>query len=138
MANNKSKNYKVLIIEDDEPTLESAVIKFKKEGFDVDSAVNGKIGIEKTRDNGPFSAILLDLRMPEGDGFEFLNELRNYPKFKNTPVFVFTNLDQKEFKERALKLGVKGYILKSDYSIKEIAKEIKKYLLKGKCLMDIS
>lgn len=136
MTNNKSKNYKVLIIEDDEPTLESAIIKFKKEGFEVDSAINGRTGIEKARVSGPFSIILLDLLLPEGDGFDFLEELGKEPKFKNIPVFVFTNLDQPEFREKALKLGAKGYMLKSNHDIGEIVMEVKKCLLEDKCLVD--
>jgi CheY-like chemotaxis protein len=133
---NNFKKYKILVIEDDEPTRESIMIKIKKEGFDVDFAPDGEIGLEKIKNDSAISIILLDLRMPKMSGFEFLEKLKNDPKYSNLPVVIFTNSYEKEFMSHAKDLGVKGYLLKSNHNIQDIVNEVKKCLFDGSCAID--
>lgn len=131
---NGLKKYKILIIEDDDLIRESLVFKMEKEGFEIDSASDGEVGIDKVKNNGPFSLILLDLRLPKNNGFEFLGELRKIKELSNLPVIVLTNSYTEEFADKALELGAKSYILKSKHDIHEIVEEVKKCLIEKKCV----
>ena len=134
--NTKPALARVLLIEDDESTRESASIKLKKEGFLVESAEDGVIGLEKLKKDNQFSAILLDIRMPKGDGFTFLEEKNKNSSLRAIPVLVFTNLGQSEYVERALALGAKGYIIKAHHSLQEIIAEMKTCIAGGVCTID--
>jgi len=127
---------KILVVEDDEPTSLAITFKLKKEGFVVIQAGDGEKGLEALTESGPFSGVLLDLRMPKGDGFKFLEEKAKNPKISGVPVIVFTNLSQPEFVNRALKLGVKGYLVKAHHSAQEIVEELHQCLHEGKCTID--
>lgn len=116
---------KVLIVEDDQ--FISKIMKFSLEesGYKVDHAENGvqaleKIGLDE------YSVILLDLMMPEKDGFEVLEELKS--KGIAVPTVVFSNLSQPDDKKRAIDLGAKEYFVKSDMAIDELTETVKKYL----------
>ena len=132
---NNSK-IRILLVEDDAPTRESAGIKLAKEGFTVETAENGFVAFEKIQRDSNFRAILLDLRMPKSDGFEFLEKKKAHPELQNIPVIVFTNLNQPENIERAVSLGAKGYLVKAHHSIQEIANELKNCLVHGTCIID--
>lgn len=134
--NNNFKKYKVLVIEDDEPTRESIMIKFKKEGINVDFAPDGKVGLDKIKNDESISLVLLDLRMPKVSGIEFLEKLRKDKKFDNLPIVIFTNSYERSFISHVINLGVKGYLLKSNHNIQSITNEIKRCLYEGSCVFD--
>ena len=69
--------------------------------------------------------ILLDLVMPVVDGFTVLQSVKSDPKFKNIPVIVTSNLGQDEDVKKAMKLGAKDYIIKSDTALSGIIEKIK-------------
>jgi len=127
---------KVLVVEDDEPILQAITFKLIKEGFEVEGAADGVIGLEKLENEGPFAVVLLDLRMPKGDGFQFLEAKKKNEKVKDVPVIVFTNLSQREFVDRAIELGVKGYLVKAYHGVQEIVDEMKKCLEGGSTKID--
>jgi len=79
----------VLVIEDDEPTSELMARLLLREGYEVTCASNGKVALACVEEETP-ELILLDLMMPEMDGFQFIAELRKYDKWKNIPVVVVT------------------------------------------------
>ncbi len=82
----------VLVVEDDGATRDMIERVLRKERVTVVTAENGRIGIDRMRDHHP-SLVLLDLLMPEMDGFEFLRRLREVPKWQQTPVIVMTAKD---------------------------------------------
>jgi DNA-binding response OmpR family regulator len=127
---------KILVIEDDEPILQAITFKLIKEGFEVEGAEDGVIGLEKIKNGGPFSLVLLDLRMPKGDGFKFLEAKKEDENIKDVPVIVFTNLSQREYIDRALGLGVKGYLVKAYHGVQEIVDEVKKCIEVGSAKID--
>ncbi len=131
-----AKKKRILLVEDDLPTTEAALLKLKMSGFMTDSAEDGVIGLAKLRHDGPFDGILLDLRMPKGDGFKFLEEKKNDPKVKNVPVIIFSNLNQPEFIRRALDMGAVGYLVKANHSLDEIIMELKACLETKQCRID--
>jgi DNA-binding response OmpR family regulator len=113
---------RILIIEDERPLSHALELKFTHEGFACTVANNGAEGL-KEANTGKYAMILLDLIMPEMDGFTFLQNLK-----KKTPVIVLSNLGQDEDRARAKELGAKEYMVKSNTPITEIVKMVKTFL----------
>jgi len=81
---------KKILVVDDEPDFASIVqTNLQKEGFVVDIAYNGVEGLEKARENPP-DAIVLDVMMPEKDGYKMCAELKNDEKLSHIPVIMLT------------------------------------------------
>jgi CheY-like chemotaxis protein len=80
----------VMVVEDDKITRELMANMLKKEGLRVFKAENGQVALEHIEDKKP-SLILLDLLMPEMDGFELIEHLRENPKWRSIPVVVLTS-----------------------------------------------
>jgi DNA-binding response OmpR family regulator len=112
---------KILIVEDDRPMAKALELKFKKSGFEVEVASNGKQALDFLS-KGSFSLVLLDLIMPEMDGFQVLEEIKK--KKLKVKVIVTSNLSQEEDFKRAKDLGAIDYLVKSDVTIKEIVDKV--------------
>ena len=82
----------VLVVEDDPATRDLTRAILKKEGWEVIEAENGRIALECMKRERP-SLILLDLMMPEMDGFEFAAEVRRHPEWRSIPIVVLTAHD---------------------------------------------
>ncbi len=134
--NSAERKGTILLIEDDISTRESLMTKLDKAGFKTDFAENGLEGLEKLRKDGSFLGILLDLRMPRGDGFDFLKEKQQDASISDIPVIVLSNLSQPEFVEKAVALGANGYLVKANHSLEDILKEIENCFKDKKCLID--
>ncbi len=81
---------KRILVVDDEPDFASIVqANLKKEGFDVDVAYDGKEGLEKIKANQP-DAIVLDVMMPEMDGYELCSILKGDENFQDIPIVMLT------------------------------------------------
>ena len=116
---------KVAIIEDDQAISQMYRIKFQAEGFDVETAENGKLGLELTEQMKP-DIILLDLMMPEMTGDQMLAELRKTEWGKNIKVVILTNMGEQEIPESVKKQGVSAVILKADMTPRQVAELVKK------------
>lgn len=84
---------RILCIEDEPEMIELIRIILEKRGFEVKGAVGGKEGLEKARSEKP-DLILLDLMMPEMDGWEVYRQLKNDEELKNIPVIIVTARSQ--------------------------------------------
>jgi len=124
MAN---KTYAIAIIEDDPVISQMYRMKFEAEGFDVQMAVNGKLGVALVEKMRP-DAILLDLRMPEMSGTEALTEIRKQPWGKDIPVLVLTNVGEEEAPSVLKTLDVYDYIVKADLTPKQVVLRVKEAL----------
>lgn len=121
---------KILIVEDDQFLHKILVTKIKAAGFDFISAYDGEDALKKVEKLPDL--ILLDLILPQMSGFEFLSEIKGNPKFKNIPVIVLSNLGQEEDLERAKSLGAQDYLVKANFSMDEVMKKIKEWLVRKK------
>lgn len=120
---------KILFIED-ESALQRAVTKIlSEEGYQVLSALDGEIGLRLAQKELP-DLVLLDLILPKKDGFEVLKELKQDQRTQQTPVIILTNLEGGADVERALTLGAKTYLVKTNYRLEEIVEKIKQTLEK--------
>lgn len=118
---------KIAIIEDDQAISQMYRIKFETEGFEVETAENGKLGLALAENMKP-DIILLDLMMPEMTGDEMLAKMRKTPWGKNIKVVVLTNMGEQEIPETMRDLGVIAIILKADMTPRQVAELVKKQL----------
>ncbi|MEK7166880.1 MAG: response regulator [Patescibacteria group bacterium] len=122
---------KILIVEDDLFLRKICQKKLEKQGFEVFLAEDGKIGIEQAKKNHP-DLILLDIILPNVDGFEVLKALKDDPSTNLIPIILLSNLGQKEDLDKGLSLGAEDYLIKAQFSTQEIVNKINETLEKVK------
>ncbi len=115
---------KILFIEDESSLQKSIGDMLAQEGYQVVSALEGQKGLLLAEKEKP-DLILLDLILPQMDGFEVLDGLKKNAQTKDIPVIVLTNLERIEDVQKVLGVGIKAYLIKTQYSLKEIAGKIK-------------
>lgn len=120
---------KILIVEDDKMISTMYQTKLKQEGYSVCVAENGSQALEVAVQEKP-NLILLDVIIPQLDGFSVLQELRLNASFKNTPIIMLTNLGTTEDQEKAKQLGATDYVVKANLTPAQVSEVIKKYLNK--------
>ena len=111
----KPRNKKILVIEDDPFISDVYTLKLESEGYQVDAAENGTVGLEKVKKN-KYDAILLDIVMPELDGFSACREIF---KFKRLPVLMLSARGEEYDKIHGFELGIDDYVVKP-FSPKEV------------------
>ncbi len=125
--NMKNKNYKILLAEDDKFISLAYKDGLSRAGYTVIHAENGKKALDLVKKEVP-DIILLDVIMPEMNGFEVLEELKKIPKIKKIPVVILSNLGQESDIQKGQELGATDYMIKSNYSLGEVVDKIKKIL----------
>lgn len=123
----EKKTALLLVAEDDQFYANLYRTKLEKEGFGVIVASNGKETLELLKEHDP-NLIILDLVMPEMDGFEVLKKLKEEKDLRDVPVIILSNLGQPEDVERAKALGVFKYIIKSNVSIHQMVESVEEAL----------
>ncbi len=121
---------KLLIVDDDKIFLKifrDTLAKDYVDRYEVDVAENGIEALEKIEEFHP-DLIVLDVKMPKMDGIEFLRELKKKNYERDIPVLISSNFSDTEKISEGLELGVKGYVMKSDYSLDAIIKHIESVL----------
>ena len=119
--------YKILIVEDDDFLLKMYAAKLELENFKTLTAVTGTQGLKLAQKERP-DLILLDLNLPEMDGFQILKALKDDQETKDIPVLVLTNYAQKENIDRCLELGAVDYLIKAHFIPSEVVRKIKQIL----------
>jgi len=118
---------KVAIVEDDQAIAQMYRIKFEQEGYTVETADNGKLGLALAESMKP-DIILLDLMMPEMRGDEMLAALRKTDWGKDIKVVILTNMGEQEIPPEVKKLNVEAVILKADMTPRQVADLVKTHL----------
>ena len=119
---------KILIIEDEILLSDLLKMNLKEAGFEVETAYDGKEGLEKAKSFLP-DLILLDLIMPVLDGYQVLQEIQKDPVLEKIPVIVLSNLGQEEEIARAKRLGAKDFVVKANLDIFELKNIIEKFFI---------
>lgn len=118
----ESSTQKHILIVEDEKSLSRAIdIKLTNAGFGVTVVNGGKEALTITQEY-EFALIMLDLMMPEVDGFNVLEQLQK--RGNQTPILIATNLDQQSDIDEALRLGATDYIVKSQFSLEKIEEKV--------------
>jgi len=118
---------KIAIVEDDLAISQMYRIKFESEGYSVETAENGKLGLALIEAMKP-DIVLLDLMMPEMTGDKVLELMRKSTWGKNIKVVVLTNMGEQEIPLEVKKLGVSAVILKADMTPRQVAELVKTHL----------
>lgn len=119
---------KIAIIEDDAAISQMYRIKFEAEGYQVESAENGKLGLTLLREVQP-DITLLDLMMPEMNGDEVLEKMRAADWGKNLKVIVLTNMGEDELPmEVRTKYNVLAVIQKADMTPRQVFDRVQQEL----------
>jgi len=114
----------VLLVEDDELAREMMRRILEKEGWQVAEAQNGRVGLEQVIECQP-ELILLDLMMPEMDGFQFLTQLRQIPGGQTIPVVIVTAMNLTEKERQQLNGYVTQILQKGAYSREELLEQVR-------------
>ncbi|MDD5589668.1 MAG: response regulator [Candidatus Portnoybacteria bacterium] len=118
---------KILIIEDEKVLLEILQKKLTIQGYEVFVSYNGEEGIAALRKEKP-DLVLLDLVMPKKDGFEVLKEINENPELSQIPVIIISNSGQPVEIDKALKMGVKDYLVKTEFDPEEVIAKVEKII----------
>jgi pilus assembly protein CpaE len=102
---------KILIIDDDLDTLRLVGLMLQRQGYQISAATNGQQGLDKAFDESP-DLILLDIMMPDMDGYEVTRRLRANPSTMETPILMFTAKTQMEDKVIGFEVGANDYLTK--------------------------
>lgn len=117
----------VLIVDDDAAIRDALSESLSVAGYAVDVAVDGKEGVNRILNDKP-DLVLLDIVMPQMNGWEVLDEIRKDEEGKNTPVIILTNLEGVENVPKALERDALEYIVKGDTDVKDILAMVKRKL----------
>jgi two-component system alkaline phosphatase synthesis response regulator PhoP len=118
---------KIAIVEDDPAIAQMYRFKFETEGFTVETAENGRFGLELAKSMKP-DIILMDLMMPEMNGDEMLEKMRATAWGKHIKVVVLTNKGEQEIPPKVRELGVSAVILKADMTPRQVAELVQSKL----------
>jgi len=102
---------RVLVVEDHEPMLGAIKSILEMRGYTVSTAVNGVDALQLMEDAQP-DLLIVDILMPEMDGYTFYEEVRKRPAWRSTPLIFLTSMAEREDIQRGRALGVNGYITK--------------------------
>ncbi len=111
----------ILIVEDEAAMAKALELKLTKEGFSVTLAANGREGMVALREN-QFDALLLDIMMPELDGWEMMETMQL--EGISLPILITSNLSQSEDINRAQELGARKFLVKSNQTLADIVAEV--------------
>jgi DNA-binding response OmpR family regulator len=118
----------ILIIEDDNFLQGLEAKKMKNEGYEIFPAANDKEAFKIIDAKTKLDLILLDLLLPDVDGFEILKKIRENKDLNNIPVIVFSNLSEEKDIKRAKALGISEFMVKSNFTLDELAKKVKELI----------
>lgn len=118
---------KILIVEDDRFLAKLLGSKLASPEIEIETVFNGEEALRKFQEK-KYDLVLLDLILPQKDGFEFLEEIQKNGKIKGVKIIVLSCLGQEQDREKALKLGAVDYLIKSQQPLPEVIERIKKYL----------
>ena len=102
---------KILIVDDDLDTLRLVGLMLQRQGYQISAATNGQQGLEKAFEEHP-DLILLDVMMPDIDGYEVTRRLRQNPATVDTPILMFTAKAQLDDKVVGFEVGANDYLTK--------------------------
>ncbi|HET9098554.1 MAG TPA: response regulator [Candidatus Saccharimonadales bacterium] len=113
---------RILVVEDDDLLRESYKIILSSGPYFVETAENGKVGLQRYKQNN-YDLVLLDIMMPVMGGVEFLKSVASLPR--KSKIILLTNLSDGPEVEAALKAGAVGHLLKADISPKQLISKVR-------------
>jgi len=118
---------KILFVDDDNFLRKVYKSELGEQGYEVILAADGEEGLEKAQISDP-DLIILDMIMPQKNGFEVLTELQSNPATSNIPVIILSNLGQEDDIKKGLDLGAVDYLVKDNITLAVIVDKVSHYL----------
>ncbi len=120
---------KIMLIEDEEILSSLLKRKLEENGYEVTAAFDGEEGLEIMEKQTP-DLVLLDIVMPKVGGFEVMEEMNKIPRLnlKDVPVIIVSNSGQPVEIDKALKLGIRDYLIKTQFDPQEVVDKVKRIL----------
>lgn len=118
---------RVLIVEDDTALYTMYAMELSIKGYDVSNVADGALGLEAVKTRRP-DLVLMDLMLPNKNGLQILEEIKNDPEVKTTKVVMLTNFGNDENISRALELGAEDYIMKYNIVPSELSEKVSSIL----------
>src|SRR5262245_49944338 len=106
------QGHKVLVVDDDARNIFALTSLLENQQMEVISTTNGRSAIEIVQSTPDLSLVLMDIMMPEMDGFETMREIRKTPEFRTLPILALTAKAMKGDREKCLDAGASDYIAK--------------------------
>lgn len=128
MSTDKNKSKTILVVEDEEYLRDLYVQILKQEEYNVEAVVNGEEAYQKMSQKD-YDLVILDVILPKMDGLQVVDKLKKEGRSVNRNVVLLSNLGQELVVAKAIDLGVRGYMVKSDYTPEELVKEVAGYLV---------
>jgi len=119
-----TKPKKILIVDDDSFLLDMYALKFSKSNFEVSTALGPTLALEKLHQDFSPDIILLDIMMPEMDGFELLQKVKDEGLAPNSVAILLSNRGQVSDISRAEEIGAAGYIVKAANTPSEVIEKV--------------
>lgn len=120
---------KILLIEDDKMIVDMYKMRLESEDYEVIVTDKGSEVIELAKAHQPV-VILLDIILPETDGFSILQILKKDVETKNIPIMLLTNLGQESDQEKGVDMGANDYLIKSQHTPADVIVKINKLIKK--------
>ena len=116
----------ILIVDDEDYIVTSLSFVMKNAGYEVDSAGDGEVALEKVRSKAP-DLIILDVMMPKLDGFEVCKAIRANPEWNSVRIIMLTAKGRDSEREKGLAMGADDYLTKP-FSTRDILKRAQEIL----------
>lgn len=114
----------VYIIDDDQFLLDMYAIKFRESGYNVTTCARGADALEAFAKGTNPDVLLLDVVMPNLDGFQILEEIRSKKLIPNTTIVILSNLGQNEDIDKGMSFDIQGYIVKASSTPSEVVAKV--------------
>ena len=111
-SNEVLRGRKILVVDDDARNIFALTSMLENQEMDVISTTNGRSAIDIIKQTPDLSMVLMDIMMPEMDGYETMREIRKAPQFRTLPILALTAKAMKGDRERCLDAGASDYIAK--------------------------
>jgi HAMP domain-containing protein/CheY-like chemotaxis protein len=111
-SNDVLRRRRVLVVDDDARNIFALTTLLENQEMDVISATNGRQAIEMIQSTPDLSAVLMDIMMPDMDGYEIMRAIRRHPQFRQLPILALTAKAMKGDREKCLQAGASDYIAK--------------------------
>ena len=121
---------KILIVDDDNFLLDMYALKFSQSNFEVYTAPGGLEAVEKLQGGLKPEVILMDIIMPEMDGFEMLEKINKDHLADTSTKIILSNKSEQQDVDRGNELGVSGYIVKANSTPREVIEQVNSILAK--------
>ncbi len=126
----ETKRKKILIVDDDSFLLDMYALKFSQNNFEVYTAPGGAQAIDQLKGGLKLDVILMDIIMPEMDGFEMLEKINDEKLSENSVKIILSNKGQQSDIDQGISLGAAGYIVKANSTPAEVTNQVMEILAK--------